>query len=228
MRGWAFNGHCDIDSIGYYGTFGTSRSLNDPNASWSDVVLKVENYEDSIVGTFEGTFDSAGFFHAVWRPSENSSAAMVCTLGLLRKDYYIDYEERYFDAEFISFWNRFQNALRKKDGRQIARMVRFPIYAYYYVGSVSEETDGKMSRRYLLRHFDRIFNKEVTAGLLSFDALEISTYAYEKREYEYDLPVPEGTLVYRCWFNPYSEFSLCFQFARVNGMYKLIDITGAG
>jgi hypothetical protein len=229
VRGWAFSGSCDVDSIDYYGVFGTSRSLDDPNASWSDVVLKVENYEDSIVGTFEGTFDSAGYFHAVWRPSENSSAAMVCTLGLLEEDEN-NYEEGYLDAAFISFWDRFQTALRKRDRRLLAGMVRFPITSSYCtLGDWEGDSEGWISRRFLLRHFDGIFYKEATQGLLSFAAPQISTFIVEKEKHgDWGLRVPEGTLIYSLWFNPYSEYSLSFRFAKVNGAYKLIEITCAG
>lgn len=232
--GWQLSGSCEIDDGRVYSVYGASRSLDDPDADWSDVVLNVEKYGDSAVATLEGRLDSSGFFYGIWHPAMNSSAAILCTLRL-DSEILLWYTERYFETDFFLFWNRFRDAVRKRDRRAVAKMVRFPLESMScMVGEWYWGDQERLSRRRFLKEFDKIFDDTVTREVLEREPLEINSREYEWSSEEdppggYNrLKIPEETITYTLWFNPYSEFSRIYTFAKVNGVYKLIDINCAG
>lgn len=217
---------------------GASKRLGRLDAASSEVNLRVyDEYE--FVARIEGRFDTSGWFFATWRGTGKDTAALPCTLRLRNREHYPinsevahpgdETEWRMFEVEFISFWNRFRDAVRRRDRKEVARMVQFPCVGMSCMADAWDHM-GKvvLDRKTLLKDFDLLFDPKMTGVVTGLDPLGLDTYEAHAGEYAGIKGLPKGTIIYSFSFNPISEFTRIFFFAKVCGAYKMVGCTCVG
>jgi hypothetical protein len=217
---------------------GASKRLGTPDAASSEVELSVyDEYE--LVARIEGRFDTSGWFFATWRGTGKDTTALPCTLRLLdREEYPINSEVllpgdetewRYYEVEFVAFWNRFRDAVRRRDREEVAGMIQFPCGIMSCMADAWEDMDGvQLDRATLLKDFDLLFDAKMTRVVTGYDPLLLDVNELSGRDYPGSKRLPKETLIYTLAFNPKSEFSRIFFFARVRGAYRIIGCTCVG
>lgn len=226
MRGWIMNGWCLRGDNVYYVLFGTSVEIGPSGADWWRMKLTMKLRDSSIVGYLEGRFTDDDTLRMQWRPSGPGSVPIACTL--VRRQGFHGRFIGCFDLNFISFWDRFRDALRRNDSEAVADMTAYPL------GSVmsclpldpSAGNAAGYSRFRFVQYFSKIFHSRARKDLLGVDAVEMIVRPYMP---SYSLMIPnlnEKDILYyytRQSDTPQSDNRLVkYYFAQVQGTYKFV------
>lgn len=185
-------------------------------------------FRDSVVGYLIVRSASHDTVHALWEPVYNSSK-VPCTL-LLKEREMGAFNRELFDADFVSFWNRFRAAIRDSNAREVEDMIHFPLTnrSCMRVDWMGEKKE-RLGRGEFLRNFRKIFDMDRREDIFAHSPLEIQVHTDYWDIHKVVKELPELPVLHSYTFYEGGEgITQTFAFAKIHGRFKLVYCTCAG